>query len=269
MKKWLLYLMSVTLWMGSAVFAEPPQALLRKADGRTFKVFLIKNEGEKLTIRLHKSKVNRSIDVATVDRLEIQNSEYDADSVQQSFSEANYSAVIEALESVVLPVSEYMAIPNNVQDACEQLMQAYVWNGDFEKAAMLADQLKTSSNPEQVVSALVVRALAALQRNDPATAEICRAELKDSAAELYVRANIERAQGDSQKAIQTVVDLIATHPNNQAWMPPAELLGAKLYLDLGLMDAAEATARQTQKMYAGTNIEKEAQAFRETLDLEN
>ena len=209
--------------------------------------------------------MNSLIDASTVDRLEIKDSEYDAVRIQQDFSDANYSAVIGALESVVLPVSEYMAIPNNVQDACEQLMKAYVWNGDGEKAAALADQVLTSSKPEQVVSALVARALAALQMNDTATAEVCRAELKDPAAELYVRASIERAQGDSQKAIQTVVDLIATHPNNQDWMPPAELLGAKLYLDLGMTNAAETTARQTQKMYAGTNVEKEARAFFETL----
>ncbi len=259
-------LIGAALWIGSTVFAEPPQAVLYKTDGRAWKVFLIENGGEKLTIRLNKSKANTTVEVNEVDRLEMIHPDYDAELVQQSFNQADYSAVIAALEPVVLPAADYMGILNNLQEPCDQLMQACLWNGEAAKAAGLADRLRISPDPERKVSAQVVRALSALALNDISTAETCRAGLSDPAAELYVRAATERAQGDPEKAIQTVVELIATHPNNLNWMPSAELLCAKLYLELGMTNSAAATARQTEKLYAGMNVEKEAQALRQEIE---
>ncbi len=261
MKRIFTPLIGAALWIGSTVYAEPPQALLYKTDGRAWKVFLIENGGEKLTIRLNKSKANTTVEVNEVDRLEMVHPEYDAELVRQSFNQADYSAVIAALEPVVLPVADYMGILNNLQGPCDQLMQAFFWNGDAKKAAGLAGQLCISPDPERKVSAQVVQVLSALALNDISTAESCRIGLSDPAAELYVRAATERAQGDPEKAIQTVVELIATHPNNLNWMPSAELLCAKLYLELGMTRSAAATVRQVEKLYAGMNIEKEAEAL--------
>jgi len=249
----------------SSLYAEPPQANLHKTDGRAWKVFLIKNGGDKLTIRLNKSKANTTVTVEEVDRLEIAHPEYDADLVQLRFNQADYSSVIQTLEPVVLPVAGYMGFPNNLQEPCDVLMQAYSWNGDVEKAAELARQLSISPNPAQKRSAQVIGALSALAQNKIDFAETCRAAIDSPAAELYVRASIERANGEPEKAIQTVVEMIAGYPNELRWIPATELLCAELYLELGMPESAEATARQTQKFYAGMNVEKEAQAFRSTL----
>jgi len=265
MKRLFGILLGTALLMSSGFCAEPPLAVLHKTDGRAWKVFLIKNGQEKLTIRLHKSKANTTVEADEVDRLEIEHPEYNADIVQLRFNQADYPAVIAALEPVVLPATDYMGFPNNLQESCDQLMQAYSWNGDAEKAAALADLLRITPDPEREVSALVIRALSALVQNDVATAETCRAAIDDPAAELYVRAAIEQAQGEPEKSIQSIVDLIATHPNNLRWMPSAELLCSKLYLELGMTNSAAATARQTEKLYVGMNVEKEAQALRSTI----
>jgi len=265
MKRLFGTLIGTALLISSGFCAEPPLAVLYKTDGRAWKVFLIKNGREKLTIRLHKSKANTTVEAEEVDRLEMVHPEYNADLVQLHFNQADYSAVIAALEPVVLPVTDYMGFPNNLQEPCDRLMQAYSWNGDAAKAAGLADLLRISPDPERKVSALVIRALSALAQNEPAAAETCRAAIDEPAAELYVRAAMEQAQGEPEKAIQTAVELIATHPNNMNWMPPVELLCAKLYLELGMTNSAIATARQTEKIYAGMNVEKEARALRSTI----
>lgn len=266
MKRLFGIFIGTALLMASGLCAEPPQAVLYKTDGRAWKVFLIKNGEKKLTVRLNKSKVNTIVEASEVDRLEIKHPEYDAALVQLHFNQADYPAVIAALEPVVLPVADYMGFPNNLQEPCDLLMQACWWNAETAKAAALADQLRISPDPERKVSAQVIRALSALGLNDAATAEACRAAIDDPAAELYVRAAIEQAQGNPEQSIQTAVELIATHPNDMRWMPATELLCAKLYLEMGMTNSAAATARQTEKLYAGMNVEKEAQTLRETIE---
>lgn len=265
MKRLFGILIGTALLISSGLCAEPPRAVLYKTDGRAWKVFLIKNGREELTIRLIKSKANTKVETDEVDRLEIEHPEYNPDVVQLHFNQADYPAVIAALEPVVLPAADYMGFENNLQEPCDLLMQAYSWSGDVSKAGALADQLRITPDPERKVSALVIRALSAMAQSDTATAETCRAAIDDPAAGLYVRAAMEQAQGNPQKAIQTVVELIASHPNNMNWMPPAELLCAKLYLELGMTNSAAATARQTSTLYAGMNVEKEAKALRSTI----
>jgi len=61
--------------------------------------------------------------------------------------------------------------------------------------------------------------------------------------------------------------VVAQHKNDMKWLPPSELLGAELYLEMGRTNSAFVTARQTQKIYAGMNFGKEAEAMRSKLEL--
>ncbi len=63
------------------------------------------------------------------------------------------------------------------------------------------------------------------------------------------------------EAIQIAIEVIAQFANNMQWLPPSELLVAELYLDMGRTNSAMVTARQSKKMYVGTNIGKEAEAL--------
>jgi len=38
-----------------------------------------------------------------------------------------------SLEPVVLSVTDYIGFPNNLQESCDRLMQAYSWNGNVAK----------------------------------------------------------------------------------------------------------------------------------------
>ncbi len=266
MKRVFLFWIAGVLLATSGASAEDLQAELYKKDGNAWHVFLIKNDGKELTVRLNKSKVNRIILVNEVERLNLQHLEYDETIVQQNFNEADYAAVIAALEPVAASSADYMAIPNNLQNAFGLLMNAYSRNGDRKKAYAAAMKLKSTQDSALKLSAKTVLALSSIAAGNLAEAEAVLAEITDPAAKLYLQAALQQANQQPEAAIQTAIQLIANHPNDMLWMPRTELLCANLYLDLGRTNSAIATARQTQKFYAGTNIEKEAQALRETLE---
>ncbi len=266
MKRIFLFWIAGVLLASSGFSAESPKAELYKKDGGAWHVFLIKNGGEELTIRLDKSKANRTFKIAEIDRLEIKHSDYDESVAQALFNEANYAAVITELEPVAAPVADYMGIQNNLQDAFGLLMNAYYWNDDLQKARAAALKLKITQHQALKLSALSIQVLTSLAAGDIADAEAVLSEVSNPAAKLYLHACVQRASQHPEAAIQTAVELIANHPNDMLWMPITELLCAELYLNMGMTNSAIAAARQTEKFYVGMNIEKEAQALQETLE---
>jgi len=266
MKRIFVFLIGLALLVPAGFADGGPLAVVYKKDGRAWRLILMGNDGTYLTGRTEKLSEVKQIALADIDRLDIQNGEYDENSVRRRFNEADYTAVITALEPVLTSSADFMGIRNNLHDAFNLLMQAYHENGDVGKAREASSRLMETSNPELKCSAQVCRVLAALAGGDLKTAEAVQAEISDPAAKLYARACVERARQKPETAIQTAVELIAEHPNDLNWMPRTELLCAELYLEMGMTASAGAAARQTQKLYAGTNTGKEAQALRSILE---
>jgi hypothetical protein len=105
-------------------------------------------------------------------------------------------------------------------------------------------------------------ALTALEAGQIQTAETLCSKITSPTAKLYVQARMEKAGGNSKRAIQTAAQVIALRSGEKEWLAQSELLIAQLYLELGLPDAADVTARQIQKLYAGMDVVKNADAVR-------
>ena len=58
--------------------------------------------------------------------------------------------------------------------------------------------------------------------------------------------------------MHTVTQMIINHPNDTSWLPPTELLAAKIYLGLGLTNSAINTMKQIKNIYNGTITAKVA-----------
>lgn len=112
----------------------------------------------------------------------------------------------------------------------------------------------------------VVAALDALGAGQIQAAEAQLALISNSAAKFFVQACIERAQGDFKSAIQTVGELTVQYPNDAEWTAKGELLSVMLYMDLGMLDSADATARQMQLFYKETAVAAKATALRSQID---
>ncbi len=88
------------------------------------------------------------------------------------------------------------------------------------------------------------------------------AEKQVSAKDLYERALKERTEGKPKQAIETIAEAIALNPTNRVWFAQSELLSAELYLELGMTNAADVTARQVQVLYPETDFAEKASALR-------
>lgn len=87
----------------------------------------------------------------------------------------------------------------------------------------------------------------------------------DPAARLFFQANIYRAEGDLEKALQTLAELIVNYDYDKRWIARSELLTARFYLETGMFDAADVTARQIDFLYKGTDEAKDARRLREKI----
>lgn len=86
------------------------------------------------------------------------------------------------------------------------------------------------------------------------------------AARLFFQANIHRSKGELEQALQSLAKLTALHAHEKRWIARSELLSAKLYLELGMQDQADATARQVELLYEGTEMAERAVELRKKIN---
>lgn len=78
----------------------------------------------------------------------------------------------------------------------------------------------------------------------------------------YKQACLLRDNGDFPAAIEEVARGIALNPPEKEWLAKSELLSAELYMEMGILESAEVTARQVELLYPGTEFETEAKMLR-------
>ena len=91
-------------------------------------------------------------------------------------------------------------------------------------------------------------------------------ETFNEAEKIYFQALILNEQKRFKDAMKMVTQMIINHSNDTTWLPPIELLSAKIYLDLGLTNSAINTAKQVEKIYKGTVAAKIAGKIYNTLE---
>ncbi len=91
------------------------------------------------------------------------------------------------------------------------------------------------------------------------------AAIADPAARLFFQANIHRAKGELEQALQKLARLNVLHAHDKRWITRSELLTAKLYLEVGMPEQAEVTARQVEFLNEGTEAAETARRFLDEL----
>ena len=86
------------------------------------------------------------------------------------------------------------------------------------------------------------------------------------AEQLYNQALELRHEGNSYDAIQVLSKAIVHHATNENFIAKSELLSAELYIDLNLLSAADATAKQVVNIYVNSDAAIEAALLREQIE---
>lgn len=258
MKRIVLVLAGILLCGRGAQAEGKLEARLNRADGRAWRVVLTGCDDQQLSYHLEKSTAPKTMPLTDVGSLVIKLPELKMDALQEQLTSADYRGVISVLEPAVRTCGTYMALTNNVVGPFALLTKAYLRNGDSAKALAAAKQLQLVSDPAVQGAAKSIAAQAVLEAGDVEGAKAMLGKLDDEVAALYLQARIERAEKRSREAMQTVIKLIATHPNDHNWMPRTELFCAELYIDLERLDSAAEVARQVQILYPGSEFRIEA-----------
>ena len=261
MKQMFILLIASLLCVCSGLAEENIPATLTRMDGRAWRVFLHACDANQLTYQLEKSPVSKTMLVSDVKSLKIKLPKLNMDELHAQLVATGYAEVIAVLEPAVLTTGSYMIIPNNAEEAFALLTKAYLRNGDVSKARATAGYLLAVQNPALKRIARAVAAQAALEETDMNAVKQFLAQMEDPVAKLYLTALIERSEHRSKEAMQTVVELIASYPNNLEWMPQTEYLCAELYLDLEMPESAAEVAHQVEVLYPGSEFRLEARAL--------
>ena len=96
--------------------------------------------------------------------------------------------------------------------------------------------------------------------NTKKTTSISKAE------QLFNRAIELREEGNSYDAIQVLSKAIVHHATNKNFIAKSELLSAELYIDLNLLSAADATAKQVMIIHMNSEAASEAASLRERIE---
>ncbi|MEI6891491.1 MAG: hypothetical protein V5783_04880 [Pontiella sp.] len=241
-------------------------ALLEAANGRKIKVMLQSIEDDKLTFQPFKSTKDMTVPASKIKNLQFF-PKYDQDAVDAAFISGDFRAVLDIMEPVMADYIEYMAIDNNMRKSFVQVYNCYRFNRDYDNMAAYAERLVACGDDDLVLKGKAGLALVALSKEDLVLAEKLSAEVAEISvvAGLYLKAEIERAQGNSKEAIQTVTIMIEEYANDVEWLPASELLIAYCYLDMTgtnsviTTNSALNTARQVKNMYAGSAVAADAE----------
>jgi hypothetical protein len=109
-------------------------------------------------------------------------------------------------------------------------------------------------------------ALAALDAGNVDEAELKWVEISNPAAKIFVQAGIARARGNLKSALEMLAGGVVLYPHNSDWIAKSELMMVVLYMESGMLDAADVTARQVQVFHEGTDAAKNATALRSDIE---
>lgn len=257
-------LVLLTTWFAAALGDAP--AVLKRTDGRAWRLAIKDRSDEFLTVRLENGTRDRFFEIDEVQQIDFSHEPFDETAVEELFQSARYDAVVETLTPVLAPCQPYADFPNNLEESFVLLLRTCLRSERFDRAAGLATVLQ--HHPDAAVhqpakAALVLVAAAAGRFEE---AEKMRAALADPVGQIYLKARIQQMQNRPEAAMQTAIELLAGHANNLEWMPRTELLCAELYQQMGRVESAAAVARQAAKLYEGRNIGAEARLLQAELD---
>lgn len=119
-------------------------------------------------------------------------------------------------------------------------------------------------DPTQVMD----RARAELDAGRPAAAREWIVQIQEPAARLYFQARADRAEGNLKDALRHAASVVVFHYRQRDWIARAEWLCAQLYIEAGMPEAAEVTARQVMLFYTGTDLAEQAGRFVQELEEE-
>lgn len=191
------------------------------------------------------------------------------------YDNREYGKIISALEQALKPYEPYSDIRSNLTQYYDILMELYYKRGAYDKCLSMARRIANDDrDPELQRKGYVFQGLTLIETGKIAEAEALfkmrgwNEELPDDAPpeDVFITAKFQAMKKEYAKALETVAKIIAFDSQNVEWMRPAELLCARMYTELGMLDSADEVIREITLLYKNTDEEEQAQELKVRVD---
>lgn len=247
-----LFSVVMGLWICGVAQAQYA-AKITVNSGNSFVVDNLNVQGERLVAKSGTSSTSLSM----IKSIEFRFSGIGLKACETMFRTGDRKALEGLIEMHVGPVAKYSYLPTNLGDYLVWLARAQYWNGNRTGFGKTTGLIRQASNQKHIDVVSLYFTVQLLDQGKLADAKqvfesVEAPESVSIAMTEYILGNIAIEEGRLRDAMQHVARIIAFHGRNTEWMPPATVLEARIYQQLGQPEKAAAVANELLIAYPGS-----------------
>lgn len=242
---------AVFLFMCGAAGAQSQYAAkVTVNSGSSFVVKSLNIQGD----RLRQESGSSSVALSMVELIEFRFSGIGLSACESMFHRGDRKALEGLLEQYVGPVAQYSNLPTNLGPYLVWWLRCQFWNGNAAGAGRTIGYIRASGRQEYIDVASMYFSLMLLEQGKVDNARTVFSSLQNPEAvsvpmSEYIKGKIDLVDGEPREAMQHIANIIAFHTRDEEWMPPATVLEAEIYQQLGQPVKAAAVAEELMIAY--------------------
>lgn len=213
--------------------------------GNSFVVKSLNIQGD----RLKQDAGSSSIALSMIQSIEFRFSGVGLSMCESMFHRGDRKALEGLLDQYIGPVAQYSSLPTNLGDYLVWWLKCQYWNGNTAGAGTTVAYIRKTGNKRDMD---VAGMYFTMMLQDQGNVENARtvfssignpAEISEPMTE-YIQGRFALEAGNLKTAMQHVAKIIAFHIRDEEWLPPATVLEAEIYQQLGQPVKAAAVAEE-------------------------
>lgn len=225
--------------------------------GNSFVVKKLNIQGD----RLYPETGNSFTSLTMIKRIEFRFSGISLKLCDSMFRTGDRKSLEGLIEQNVGPLAQYSNLPTNLGDYLVWWLKAQYWNGNAAGFGKTIGYIRQTGNQEHMDVASMYFVMLLLDQGKVDNAKtvfssIGNPEEISIPMTEYIRGKIAMESGELREAMQHVARIIAFHGRHEEWMPPATVLEARIYQQLGQPQKAEAVASELIIAYPNSRWSK-------------
>ncbi|WP_372798458.1 tol-pal system YbgF family protein [Pontiella sp.] len=255
---------AAALWVaGSAAAQSDYAAKVTVNSGNSFVVKQLKIQGD----RLYQTTGSSSVALSMVELIEFRFSGVSLNMCESMFYRGDRKALEGLLEQSIGPVAQYSNLPTNLGRYLVWWLRAQYWNGSDAAAGRTIGYIRQTGQQELIDIASMYFTVMLLDQGKPDSARTVFSSIGNPAAvsvpmSEYIQGRLALLSGDTRGAMQRVAQIVAFHGRDEEWMPPATVLEAQIYQQMGLPHKAAAVAEELMIAYPDSNWSREGEKIK-------
>lgn len=183
---------------------------------------------------------------------------------EELFRAGKYRQLGALLDQYVTPVEQYAHLPGNLGEYLLWQLRVQYWNQEKSAVTETLRRIRKVGRIELLEQANLYYALMLIDQGRAADAKAIFAGISDTAKipaalKAYYEAQMAMSYGEYRSAMRHVAQIIAFHSRDPEWLPPATVLEAQIYQEMGQTKKAEIVANELIMAYPGSQWSRQGE----------